>query len=116
MKYIQQYQPGLYKRITALRKLAEDTKNPWHDYTAFVLFRLAYGKTLEWMVNNALQHHPITEGYFEHLGGANQADWKSIHGVLYDLTTESAAGIHLKRFYGEKMRIVTYDPPWKYWK
>lgn len=49
--------------------------------------------------------------------GANRADWVgrgALGGVLYDLTTNNPAEIakHLARFYGERMRVVTYVPPW----
>ncbi|MEV7451404.1 hypothetical protein [Streptomyces nigra] len=113
LSLIQLYRPGLHKRVTELLQAA--TTNPWLVFTAYNLFRLAYGKTLELMVNDAIQIDPVASQGFEHLGGANQADWVglgSLAGVLYDLTTEAGAESHMERFYGERMRIVTYDPPW----
>lgn len=113
LSLIHLYRPGLHKRVTELLQAA--TTNPWLVFTAYNLFRLAYGKTLELMVNDAIQIDPVASQGFEHLGGANQADWVglgSLAGVLYDLTTEAGAESHMERFYGERMRIVTYDPPW----
>jgi hypothetical protein len=95
------YQPGAMKGI-----LERAQGNPW---AALRLLHKAYGKTLELMIDDALQTDDVTSGYFEHLGGKNQADWRRIDGVLYDVCTTDTKAEHLCRFYGERMRIYTHQ-------
>jgi hypothetical protein len=115
LSLIKLYQPGLHARI--VQDLALAQKNPWALYSAFAKLTWAYGKALELMVDEALQIDEVAGGAFKHLGGKNQADWVAggaLAGVLYDLTTNHPDAIakHHARFYGEKMRVVTYQPPW----
>jgi RHS repeat-associated protein len=95
------YQPGAMKAILRMAQ-----SRPW---AALSLLHKAYGRTLELMIDDALQTDDVTSGYFEHLGGANQADWRRYDGVLYDVCTTDTRAEHLARFYGERMRIYTHQ-------
>ncbi|PRY25828.1 SpvB/TcaC N-terminal domain-containing protein [Pseudosporangium ferrugineum] len=94
------YQPG---RMRAILKFSQSA--PW---LAMSLLHMAYGKTLELMIEDALRVDDVAGGYFTHLGGAHQADWESIHGVLYDVCTTDTAAEHICRSYGEHMRIFEH--------
>ena len=94
------YQPG---RMRAILRTAQS--QPW---LSLALLHMAYGKTLELMIDDALRIDDVTAGYFEHLGGANQADWRRNDGVLYDVCTTDTAAEHTCRFYGEHMRIFEH--------
>lgn len=94
------YQPG---RMRAIMRFAQSA--PW---AAISLLHMAYGKTLELMIDDALQIDDVAGGYFGHLGGKNQADWQRSDGVLYDVCTTDTAAEHTCRFYGERMRIFEH--------
>jgi RHS repeat-associated protein len=94
------YTPG---RMKAIMKFAQTA--PW---LAYALLHMAYGKTLELMIDEALEFDDVTSGRFTHLGGANQADWKREDGVLYDVCSLDTVDEHSCRFYGEKMRIFPH--------
>jgi RHS repeat-associated protein len=98
------------KRMEAIMRIF-----PNHPELAYKLFQLAYGKVLELMVDDALRIDDRTSGYFEHRGGANEADWWGhgpIEGLAYDLTTPGAEEKHYDRRYGENLRVIKYKPPW----
>jgi RHS repeat-associated protein len=113
------YRPGLYNRMVS--ELDRAKTDPWAYYKAFKILTWAYGKTLEIMVDEALQVDDVAGGYFEHQGGKSQPDWilRGVggdgNGLMYDLTTDDPQTIqdHLDRpGYGPNLRIVPYKPPW----
>jgi hypothetical protein len=108
---IEQQHPNLWEAISRLANSDPDK--------AISLFKLAYGQTLEAMVAETVENHPFLSQYLEHLGGANQEDFKGLgsqQGLRIDITTVYDVEPHKdpeqRPTYGENLVVIPYVPPW----
>jgi hypothetical protein len=76
-----------------------------------------YGRTVEATVAEKVANSSFLSDYLEHVGGANNPDFRELgplQGLLFDITTIGDAKSHLDRsWYGENLVVIPYTPPWQ---